>query len=253
VIIHLSPDAPLLLRAAATGALVLHIGGGCVGLVSGAVALTAPKGGRLHRVSGNVFFASMLVAYLVGAAAAPFLRQWANVFGGLFSAYLVATAWATVMRPAGRTGRFEVAAMCVPLGATAATLWFGWIGANSPHGLIQGVPYQAALAIAAIAGFAAALDLRVILKGGLSGAARISRHLWRMCTGLFFAAASFFIGQPQVFPPPLHGSPILFVPPLAVVAAMVFWLVRVRIPARPRRSPQRRRTPAATPLQEGLS
>lgn len=86
--------------------------------------------------------------------------------------------------------------------------------------------------IAAIAGFAAALDLHVILRGGVSGAERIARHLWRMCTALLFGAASFFIGQPQVFPPPLRGSPILFLPVLAIMAAMIFWLLRVRFPGR---------------------
>lgn len=228
MIIHLSPDAPFLLRAAAASALVLHISGGVVGLISGTVALASRKGARLHRVSGDVFFVSMLIAYGMGAATAPFLGQWSNVFGGLFSAYLVATSWATVMRPAGRIGRFETGVVLVPLSAMAATLWFGWVGAHSPRGLIQGVPFQAALVISALAGFAAGLDLRVIWRGGVSGADRIARHLWRMCTGLLFAAASFFIGQPQVFPPPLRGSPILFLPVLAIIAAMIFWLVRVR-------------------------
>ena len=44
-----------------TLAFVLHIGGGAVGLVSGAIAIFARKGSRVHRAAGNVFFASMLV------------------------------------------------------------------------------------------------------------------------------------------------------------------------------------------------
>lgn len=132
MILHLDPGTPLLIRSAAAAALGLHTGGASVGLVSGAVALVARKGERQHRVAGTVFFVSMLTMSGIAAVVAPLLRQWSNVFGGLFSGYLVATSWATVMRPAGRIGRFEVGALFVPLGAAAASLWFAWVGAHSP-------------------------------------------------------------------------------------------------------------------------
>ena len=48
-------------------------------------------------------------------------------------------------------------------------------------------------------------------------------------TAAFFAAAFFFLGQPQVMPAFVHGSPILFVPALAPLVLMVFWLARVRL------------------------
>jgi hypothetical protein len=34
--------------------------------------------------------------------------------------------------------------------------------------------------------------------------------------------------DPEVFPVSLRGSPVLFVPVLAVLALMIFWLCRVR-------------------------
>jgi hypothetical protein len=74
----------------------------------------------------------------------------------------------------------------------------------------------------------AALDLRMILRGGISGPPRLARHIWRMCTALFVATGSFFIGQPQVFPAALRGSPILFSLGLAPLGFMIFWLFRVR-------------------------
>jgi hypothetical protein len=164
----------------------------------------------------------------VAAITAPLVPQVANVPGALFTAYLVATAWATVRRRPGEVGVFEVGAFLVPAGAALAMAGFGWIGANDPKGLIDGVPFQAAVVMSVICALAAALDLRMILRGGLSGAPRIARHVWRMCAALLFAAASFFIGQQQVFPPALRGSPILILPVAAVAAAMIFWLVRVR-------------------------
>jgi hypothetical protein len=68
----------------------------------------------------------------------------------------------------------------------------------------------------------------MVRRGGLSGHQRIARHLWRMCAALVIAAFSFFIGQQKVMPEFVRGSPLLFGPPLAVLALMIFWLVYVR-------------------------
>jgi hypothetical protein len=50
-----------------------------------------------------------------------------------------------------------------------------------------------------------------------------------MLTALAIAALSFFIGQADEIPAALRG-PHLSIPPLAVLALLVFWLVRVRRP-----------------------
>ena len=96
------PDAPLIAHVAANTILFLHIAGGSVGMVSGIVALFAPKGGRVHRVCGNVFFVSMCITYLIGAGVAPFLDtgQRPNFIAGVFALYLVVTSWVTI-RQAG--------------------------------------------------------------------------------------------------------------------------------------------------------
>ncbi len=70
--LYVSPEAPVLLRGAAEAVLILHIGGGTVGMISGAAALLARKGGRWHRVAGTTFFASMLIMATIGAAALAF-------------------------------------------------------------------------------------------------------------------------------------------------------------------------------------
>jgi len=231
MILHLPPGAPPLLRDAATLALFLHIGGASVGLVSGAAALALRKGGRAHRWAGNVFFVSMLTMAAVGAVVAPFLPvpQWSSTGAGIFTFYLVATGWTTVRRKEGVVGVFEVGACFAALGAAAGFVGLAWVGAHNPDGTVGGVPWQPALIFGAVAALAAGCDLRVILRGGISGARRIARHLWRMGVALFIASGSFFLGQPQVFPPPLHGSPILFVPALAPLVLVIFWLLRVRL------------------------
>ena len=85
---------------------------------------------------------------------------------------------------------------------------------------------------AGVAVLAAAGDLRMILRHGVFGAQRIARHLWRMCVALFIATASLFLGQQQVFPEFVRGSPILYVPVIAVLGVMIFWLIRVRFTGR---------------------
>ncbi|HEV2532016.1 hypothetical protein [Phenylobacterium sp.] len=234
MIIQISPDAPLLVKLAANTALALHIGGGITAVVAGGAALMVRKGGRLHRLAGDLFMIGMLVAMTIAAITAPLLPQLANVPGAILAIYLITTAWVTVRRPPNAVGVFEVGAFLAATAATVALGAFAWTGANSPHGMIDGVPYQAALFIGVFAALAAGFDLRVILRGGVSGPQRLARHLWRMCFALFFGTGSFFIGQPQVFPAPLRGSPILILAGVAPLLAMIYWLVRVQSRARRR-------------------
>lgn len=232
MILEVDPAAPLAVRLATDALLYLHIGGGGVGLVFGTAALALPKGGRAHRLAGNVFFVSMLIMSGIGAGVAPFLPERASVLGGLVTFYLVATAWITVRRPAGTIGRLEVVGFFVALGLTATALILSVMAANSPTGTLDGQPWQGFVLFNIIAPLAAAGDLKLLLRRGIAGAQRIARHLWRMCTALFIAAASFFIGQPDSLPAFLQESSLRFVPPLVVLLAMTYWLIRVRF-ARP--------------------
>jgi uncharacterized membrane protein len=233
--LQVSPDAPLVVHAAAAAVLALHIAGGTAGIVAGATAMVARKGGRLHRASGTVFFVAMLTMATIAAAVSPLLREpleerWTNTTAGVFTLYLVATAWATVRRRPGEIGRFEVAAALVPLGIAAMGLLLALVG--PPTG--KGDGFATVYAFAVIASLAALGDMRMIRRGGISGAARVTRHLWRMGLALFVATGSLFLGQQQVFPEPLRGSPILMAAALAPLAAMVFWLLRVRLARGPR-------------------
>jgi uncharacterized membrane protein len=210
-------------------ALILHIGAGAVGILSGAAALTARKGERLHRRFGNVFFVSMLTMSAMAIyLAATIPGQSGNLFGGAFTFYLVATAWATVRRKAGSIGRFEIGAFLVALGAAGATIVFIVAATRNPSLQATGSPLGAVYVFAAVASLAAAMDLKVIRHGGISGAQRIARHVWRMCVALFVGTGSFFLGQQKVMPAFIHGSPILVVLAFAPLVLMVFWMVRVR-------------------------
>jgi hypothetical protein len=87
---QVAAGSPWWLVAAANLILFLHIAGGTVGILSGASALLARKGGCLHRVAGTVFLVSMLTMATIGAAASPFLPvpSMPNVFAGILTFYL---------------------------------------------------------------------------------------------------------------------------------------------------------------------
>ena len=230
LILRAPADAPWVLHAAAWLLLYLHIGGGTVGMASGAVALLSRKGERLHRAAGNVFFVSMLLMAGVAAATAPFIpsapgEQLTNTTAGLFTFYLVATSWTTVKRPEREVGRLEVGAVAVPAGIAVMGLLLATTKLGGPDRTVYATVY----AFAAVAAIAVAGDLHAIRRGGLAGTPRVARHLWRMCLALFIAVGSFFLGQSDEIPAALRG-PQLAIPPLAVLALMAFWLVRVRLP-----------------------
>jgi hypothetical protein len=238
-ILHLAADTPVLIRALAGAALVTHIGGASLGIVSGFTALIARKGGRLHRAAGNVFFVSMLAMSGVAAVVAPMLPDRFSALTGLLVFYLTATAWLVVKRPAGTVGRLETFAVLIPLAVAVGDVWLAQLGSHMPDRLIDGEPSQLGYAGAMVATIAAALDLHMIRRGGLSGPLRTARHLWRMCVALFAATGS-AVGQPKVVAllPKIisHSALLLFTPALLVLALMVFWLIQVRVPRR-RRAP----------------
>jgi hypothetical protein len=208
----------------------VHIAMGTIGLASGAAALVYRKGGFGHRVAGTVFLLSMMLMSVSGAALAvltPAAATFNVVIGGL-TFYLVATSWATVMRRPGESGAFEIGALLAALSIAGLGFGAGLVADSSAEGELDRLPALLYFIFGAVAAFAAALDLTVIVRGGVSGAQRIARHLWRMCFALLLAAIAFFIGQgAKVFPDAVRETNVLFAPVIAVIVLMVFWLFRV--------------------------
>jgi hypothetical protein len=224
------------------GFTLFHVTAGSVGLLAGAAALSVRKGGLLHARAGTAFFAAMLAMAGTGAAIAASLPERGTAVIGLFTCYLVATSWATARRRDGVAGGYEIAGLAVSLACAGAMLAFGLLASASPSGRFDSLPAAAHYPFAVLAALAAGLDLNFILRGRLARHQRIARHLWRMCAALAIAAFSFFLGQQDEFPAAWRGLAFWFVPPLAVLATMAFWLVRVRFGAAFGRSAAGRRT-----------
>ena len=224
-----------MLHVLTTLAFVLHIGGGAVGLVSGTLAAFAPKGGRLHRAAGTVFVGAMTVMAAFAAVLGVVLPDLVNLFIAVFVFYLVASAWMTVRRKEGAVGLAEriltVIALC--LLAPFAILSFQ-LAAGLPPLFKSTVPLEGPVLIAiysftSVLAIAAIGDLKVVVAGGISGAPRIARHLWRMCLGLTLATGSAFTnGFARFLPGPYHVPPAFFLPQFLPLVLLIFWMIRVR-------------------------
>lgn len=224
--LKLAENAPEWALWGANFILYAHIAGGTIGIISGIFAIAAKKGAPTHRAAGKIFFVSMLVAYAIGAGVAPFLEtgQRPNFVGGILALYLLLTAWRTVRIEKIAPGFFEYAGFILAIAISATGVLFMQIGASSPTGTIDGSPPQAFILFAIAGAFAAGGDIHLILSKGLEGAARIARHLWRMCFSFFIASTSLFLGQPQVFPDWFNNSLAPFLFSFAPLAALFIWL-----------------------------
>ena len=219
----------------------LHIILGTVGLVAGAAALFSAKGANLHRKAGNVFFISMLIVSAIGTYIAyiktdiPFSTALFTCLLGIFTFYLVATSWITVKRPAGKRGFAEIAALLYILATVVFSLTVGVDAAMNDTERKNGAPPMSVEVFYFFAGsaiFLALGDIVLIMRGGISGAQRIARHLWRMCMAFFISAFILFMGNPQVFPlilqkAALFSVPVLSMPVLIILISMFYWLIKL--------------------------
>lgn len=228
-VLHINPESSALVHAAAAAVLYLHIGAGSVGLVSGAAAFVFRKGSDLHRVAGKIFVVSMLIMSAIGATVAPFLPtpERASVVAGVLTFYLVLSSWTAVKRKAGYIGSFDYGLLLTSLSITAAGAYFFDLASQNPRGMLDGQPGAAFVLFMIIGSLAAVGDLRLILNRGVSGATRLTRHLWRMTIALFIAANSLFVGQQQIFPKAVQKSGLLFVPALLILGLLLYWLAHV--------------------------
>ena len=221
--------------------LLVHIAAGTLGLLSGTAALLFRKGSPPHALAGRIFVVAMLAMAGVAVYVAIVRHQPSNVGGGIFTFYLIGTAWLTARRRDGETSRFDWFVLLIPLVLGSVT-WVNGLsimrsGVDSP----DGVPVGMSFFMGSVMLLAAAGDVRMLVGGGVVGAKRIARHLWRMCFGLFIAAGSFFLGPSnrplrllsaaglgQHLSPALFSTGVYLVLTLLPLVLLVYWFVRVR-------------------------
>lgn len=210
--------------------LVCHFGAALIALVTGTIALSVAKGGRLHKRSGLVFTCAMIATGVLAAAISVYEGK--SAAGGAFAAYLVFTA-ATTVKPSLGAGRdLDVALMILAFTLAAVNYADGVVVWQHPGHRFAGVPAGMIFFIATICLLAALGDFRMIRAGALRGTRRLTRHLWRMCFGFFIATGSFFLGQMQFVPAPIRVVPLLLVLAIAPLVLLLYWVWRVRLRGR---------------------
>jgi len=206
--------------------LAFHVATGIIALVAGFIAVAMRKGGTWHRRSGLVFVWAMIATGIAAAIVAIYEGKPA---GGVVIVYFVVTAW-TAVRPLPRANRaVGIALMAMAFALGAAEYVRGFTALERPGNNIEGVPAGMMFFMATILLLAAVGDLRMMLAGGIQGARRIARHLWRMCFSLFIASGSFFLGQMQVIPAPIRNVPLLLVLGVSPLVVLLYWMWRVRV------------------------
>jgi hypothetical protein len=215
---------------------VVHVFFAAIGLFSGFLAMSLRKGSGLHGAAGTLFSVSMLIATAAGAYGAAFLRpNTANVMGSTLTFYLVATGWAAARRKEVKPGVFEAGALLFALALAGLAANWGLDALASPDGRKDEFPAAFYFIFGSMALLFAISDLRMILRGGISGARRIARHLLRNSLALFFAMMSLYPGNARLFPQSWRATNLLWVPAVLIIGSMFFWLVRVRVTNRSRR------------------
>lgn len=207
-----------------------HVTAGGVALLTGFIALYATKGAPVHRRAGLAFVIAMVAmavsALIYMTVEGDVIRV--NVVASTLVAYLVVTSLMTVRDASAHQRAISVGStvMAFTIGVTGLTL--GYTATQSPRGLLDGIPAFPYFLFGTVGTLAGIGDIRMIRAGGVTGAGRIARHLWRMSFALFVAALSFFIGQADELPKAMRIPALLVVPPLTVLATMIYWMWRVR-------------------------
>jgi uncharacterized membrane protein len=212
-------------------ALIVHILAGGLGLLSGYLALYVAKGAAVHRRSGMLFVAAMLTMAVTGLLISAFegVAPAINIPTALLTIYLVITSLTTV-RPLTASS-LAVDTACMLMGVGIAIGCFALASrAIAQGGAAAGLAYPLFL-FGGVALAGSEGDRRTIRAGGLRGAARLTRHLWRMCVALFVASIAFYLGPDRV--PDMMRSPVIRGGGLLLpILAMSYWLFRLRV--RPR-------------------
>jgi len=143
--------------------LASHISAGIIGLLSGTAAISFGKGSERHRAAENVFVVSMLIMGLCASYLAFLKHQMNNVFGGLLTFYLVATAWSTARRRAQGTSALYWVALLFAVAIGASILTLGLHVVNGYAAPQAGVPIGMHFFMGSVPLLAALGDVRMLV------------------------------------------------------------------------------------------
>lgn len=214
---------------------LLHILCGTLAVLAGAVALCVTKGSPRHRLAGRVFGYSMLLTAGLGALLGLLRHEHLLItfYAGGLACYLVASGWLSVRASAATPGWREASLTTLAAAITLGLLLTGVLALRSESGSAYGFPAEDYFLLAVMAGIGLVGDFRLYRRRGVTGHARLARHLWRMCLGLFIATGSLFTGPgARAFPAAWRESGLLGLPELLVATTLLYWLVELGLRGR---------------------
>ena len=148
----------------------------------------------------------------------------------------------TARRKGRETSRLDWVALLIPLTLGILSWISGLKVVRSGASSQDGVPVGMTFFMGSVMLLAAVGDVRMLVSGGVFGAKRIARHLWRMCFGLFIAAGSFFfggsnrplrllstVGIGKYRSPALFNTTLYLILTILPLILLIFWRIRVRL------------------------
>ena len=221
--------------------LLAHIAGGTAGLLSGTAAIIFRKGSVRHALAGRTFVVAMLTMGSLAAYLAIVRKQPSNFGGGVFTFYLILTAWLTARRRPGETRRYDWLLLLLPL-APGLLTWKNGIsivrsGVDSPDGVPVGMSFFYGFGDAADSCGGRSHVTRWRCSGSEAHRAASLAHVLRTVyrSRLVFYGPSnrplrllSAAGLGQHLPPALFSMGVYLILTQLPLILLVYWLIRVR-------------------------
>ncbi len=201
--------------------LALHVTAGAVALAAGPVAMAAPKGRTLHRMSGRAYAIAMAGTAASALILAVATRNLLLLVIAVFSFFLVFNGWRALSQRRLHEGQgarwFDWLVSGLTLAFSAGLLADGLAGRGDVTSLFFGTGGI----------FLAVRELR-ILKGRIRPGAWLVRHVTGM-SAAYIATVSAFAVVTLTFLP----RPVAFIAPTLIGTPIITWVVtRLTLAAR---------------------
>ena len=211
--------------------MLTHVLFGIIAIISGLVAMCAPKGKAWHKQAGKIYVISMLVMAIAGGLASVLLPQAINLFAAFLTGYLVLTSWQAGRGNAVSRGRAEILGLVfISIVAFSSLSVAAYLISSEVRGF-HGYGADAYMTIGIMALVVVLGDLNLMFRGSLQGKQKLVRHVWRMCLSYFIAAGSLFEGPGvKIFPDVIKESGALSIPVPLVMIFTLYWVLKLTLP-----------------------
>ena len=201
--------------------LVLHIAGGGIALLSGPVAITARKGGRLHRRAGLTFAAAMGAATLIGFPLSLIIGNALLLMISVFTFFLIQCGVLAIRRRRARRAT-QPADYAAPLLTAAFSV--GLFAYGLPLAWRNGQPEITCLFFGVL-GLAAVLREIRALRGPATNWLQV--HIANMLGAYIATTTAFLVVNLTLLP-----QAVVFIGPTLAGVPLIIWMTRRHAPRR---------------------